>query len=85
MSANGKTQQEMLVQISRAQRINRAMGGIVVLPWEVDQVPDEWLMAFEALSDRLPRLEHGMQQLDQAWERAKEKASGHAKNQSVRR
>jgi hypothetical protein len=40
------------------------MGGVAVLPWDLDQVPEEWLMAFEVLSDDLPKMRKGFQQLD---------------------
>ncbi len=48
----------------------------MVAPWEVDQLPDEWMLAFDALSEDLPRASEGMRQLDEAFERAKERVSG---------
>lgn len=60
-------------RILRAQRINRLLGGVVVLPWELDEIPDDWLTAFELLSDDMPRLQKGLTALDAAFSRAKAK------------
>lgn len=58
-----------------AQRINRVMGGVAVMPWELDVMPDEWLQAFEAISDDLPKMRSGMAQADAAFERVKARLS----------
>lgn len=60
-----------MARILRAQQINRAMGGIAVLPWELDQLPEEWLLAFELLNDDLPVMREGMRELDAAFEKSK--------------
>jgi hypothetical protein len=54
----------------RAQQINRTLGGLAVMPWEVDEIPDEWLAAFESLADELPQMQRGRAQLDAAFARA---------------
>lgn len=62
-----------MARILIAQQINRTLGGIAVLPWELDQLPEEWELAFEMLIDDLPKMRSGMQELDAAFERSKAK------------
>ena len=49
MAMRGKTDNPFLLRIDRAKLINSIMGGIAVLPWEIDELPDEWIVPFEAL------------------------------------
>lgn len=48
-----------MAKILRAREINEAFGGLVVMPWEVDDLPDEWLDAIRALMEELPRMRQG--------------------------
>ncbi len=45
-----------MIRISRAQKINQVLGGIAVLPWEVDEIPDEWMDVFTGMVDELPAM-----------------------------
>jgi hypothetical protein len=45
-----------LIRIIRAQKINQVVGGAAVMPWEVDELPDEWLDVFVGMVDELPAL-----------------------------
>jgi hypothetical protein len=45
-----------LIRIIRAQKINRVVGGAAVMPWEVDELPDEWMDAFTGIADDLPEV-----------------------------
>jgi hypothetical protein len=56
------------VAISQANRINRACGGVVVAPWEIDQLDDDWLEAFDGLAERLPAMQKGAKRAEQAAE-----------------
>lgn len=47
-----------------AQRINQAAGGAVVAPWEVDDLPDEWIDAAKGLTDELPEMAAGAQAVE---------------------
>ena len=41
----GKTSDDLLGNVFAAAQINRASGGAVIAPWEISQVPDDWLEA----------------------------------------
>ena len=43
------------MSIFRAQKVNRILGGLAVMPWDVGLLNDDWLDAFSALVDDLPR------------------------------
>jgi hypothetical protein len=45
-----------LIRIIRAQKINQVVGGAAVMPWEVDELPDEWMDAFAGIADDLPEV-----------------------------
>ncbi len=42
-----------------------------MLPWEIHQLPEEWMWGFRTLIDELPEMRKGYQQLDDAFERTK--------------
>jgi hypothetical protein len=62
LSAGDGTAIPPLVNYLLAQRVNQAAGGAFVAPWDVDQLPDEWLDAAQALTDELPRMRQGRSQ-----------------------
>lgn len=39
----------MLIAVSMAEYINRRNNGPLVAPWELEQLPDEWLDLYETL------------------------------------
>ncbi len=45
----GATTDPHLGRVWRAQRINRYMGGMVVSPWTVDELDEEWVNVFDAI------------------------------------
>jgi hypothetical protein len=63
LSAGDGTSEPPLVNYLMAQRINQASGGAFVAPWEVDQLPDEWIDAASALVDDLPGMMQSRQQV----------------------
>jgi hypothetical protein len=46
MLETGKTSNPYLARIALARMINQASGGAVIAPWEVENLPDDWLDAF---------------------------------------
>ena len=58
------TSNPYLAGILLAQRINSTVGYPLVAPWEVDQLPGDWLDAFMALSDRLPAMRAGKRKVE---------------------
>lgn len=63
----------MLGQILRAQHVNQTLGGVVVLPWEVDDLPSEWQDAFDALAVWLPRKVRNERKVQAATEAVKKR------------
>ncbi len=61
----------MLVDILRAQRINQIMGGAFISPWEVDELPAEWLDAFDALAVDLPAMRKGQAEVEETLRKMK--------------
>jgi len=47
--AHKKTDDPTLAAILLARRINNLCGGAVVTPWDVYELPEEWLQAFEGM------------------------------------
>jgi hypothetical protein len=54
----------MIQKISLARTINQYLGGAVILPWEVDQLTEEWTDTILGLAVDLNEYQHGMQQVD---------------------
>jgi hypothetical protein len=50
MMLTGMTTNPFFSRISIAQRINRLCGGVVIAPWDVGCLPDDWLDAFRVLA-----------------------------------
>lgn len=49
---SGRIDEPHLLAVHQAQFINHASGGVVIAPWEIGALPDEWLYTFEALYAR---------------------------------
>lgn len=58
------TTHPLIVAFLAAQRINQAAGGAVISPWELDELPDEWLDAALALTTDLQQIRQGTQQVE---------------------
>jgi hypothetical protein len=48
-----------------ARRINQAFGGPFVLPWEVADLPDEWIDTALGLTGELPALAQGRKRVEE--------------------
>lgn len=51
-----------------ARKINGALGGPFVAPWEVDELPEDWIDAVLGLTDRLPKMQQGRRQVEKKLE-----------------
>ena len=60
----GATSNPMLVKIDKARMVNSVLGGAAGMPWEIDDIPDEWLYAFEGITLRLPKMTAGLQKIE---------------------
>ena len=54
LSKGKATSEPHLAAILQAQVVNRVMGGVMVTPWDIDQMPNDWLDAFDVLVWQLP-------------------------------
>jgi hypothetical protein len=59
------TSEAHVAAIIQAQMINRVLGGALVAPWEVDELPNEWLDVFRAMAVELPELRQGKQRVQE--------------------
>jgi hypothetical protein len=64
IAQTGQTSDPYLVAVFRARSINTVMGGALVMPWEVDGLPQEWLDVFDALASGLPDMKEGQAKVD---------------------
>ncbi len=51
LSRGGSTNDPILVAYLRAQKINLAAGGVVIAPWELNDLNDDWVNGAAALMD----------------------------------
>lgn len=58
------TTHPLLSALIEAKHFNLACGGAVVAPWEVDQLPEEWLDAAEALISDVPSMQVGSRKVE---------------------
>lgn len=65
----------MLVAIWTARMINQQLGGAVVSPWDVDELPAEWVEAILGMATRVPAMAQGKQQVEDALEKWRKRAS----------
>lgn len=64
MARRGSTDDEIISAIFTAQNVNAALGGQYVTPWEVGQLPQDWVDACIALSVKLPEMKKNMKEMD---------------------
>jgi hypothetical protein len=50
--------------VLRARQINQAAGGTVIAPWEVDDLPDEWIDTIAGFSTQLPDFRATQRKID---------------------
>ena len=53
MWVHKKTDNPYFMSILLAQKINNLSGGSVIAPWEVNELPDDWLDAFTEMMERI--------------------------------
>ena len=64
-----------MVQIWQAKIINEEFGGAFVLPWEVDELPEEWIEATVGKRVMVPQLAEGKRKVADAVEAWRKKIS----------
>ena len=60
MASSGSSTHPEIANIFLAQAINRMSGGVVVRPWEIDDLTEEWKLAFRKLAYDWPQLENNV-------------------------
>jgi len=53
LKTGGSTTDPILGAICQARNINTMSGGAVIAPWELGELPDDWLDAFEVLANAM--------------------------------
>ena len=69
LSMTGKTGWEPLVNIELAKRINLALGGPFVSPWDVGQFDDATIDIVTGMIRDLPSMQKGMGEIEQIKQR----------------
>lgn len=57
VARDGRTSDKRLKAVFLAKKANEVMGGAAIMPWDVENLPDEWLDVFCGLADELPGLQ----------------------------
>jgi hypothetical protein len=58
------TRNPMLGAIWTARKINELLGGAFVGPWDVDELPGEWIDAIIGMGTRVPRMAEGKKKVE---------------------
>jgi hypothetical protein len=64
LSGGKGTTDPLLSAFLLAKQINLAAGGTVVAPWEVGELPEEWIEAARGLTLTLPEMRAGKEQVE---------------------
>jgi hypothetical protein len=64
VARRGTTDDAILSAIFTAQNVNTALGGQFVTPWDVGQLPQEWVDACIAMSRDLPKMRENLKEMD---------------------
>jgi len=62
--ARGGTSHPLLAAIVRARNINQALGGALVGPWDVVDMPSEWIEALDGFTVDMPSMKSGLKKVD---------------------
>lgn len=62
----------MAADIARCGAINRMLGTNLA-PWEIDELPEEWISAIELWAEELPRAQQWAREADAALARLRSK------------
>jgi hypothetical protein len=65
----------MLGSIWLARQINSQVGGVVVAPWEVGELPGDWVDAFMGMATDVPRMAQGKAQVESALDKWRKSVS----------
>lgn len=65
LSAGNGTNDPLLVSILTARQINTALGGPFVSPFEVGQIPDEFVDACMLMNTKLPQFQEARRKMEQ--------------------
>ena len=57
---SGNTDHPLISRITLSRMINQALGGAFVAPWEVDELPVEFIDAVIAVATELPQIRSNM-------------------------
>lgn len=74
-----RTQDPLLAAFLIAQHVNEAAGGAVIAPWEVEELPEEWIDAARGLAVELPELRKGAAKVEdwkEKWRKEHRKRNG---------
>ena len=59
----GGTAQWPIVDVLAARKFNQASGGALIAPWQIADIPDEWLEAVAAINS-LPAMQTGIGEIE---------------------
>ena len=64
LAAHGGTAEWPVADILAARKFNLMLGGALIAPWQLADIPDEWLMATTMLTDGLPKMRAGFSEIE---------------------
>ena len=64
LALRGATGEWPVVNILAARKFNLMLGGAFVAPWQLSDIPDEWIEATTMMSDGLPKMRAGLSEIE---------------------
>ncbi len=62
----------MLAAVILSKEINTICGGAVIAPWQISELPMDWIEIFRAVAERLPKIKQGVRKVQDIVNRWKE-------------
>jgi len=60
MATSGTSSHPHIIAISTAEMINRFSGGTVIRPWEIEDLPGDWVTTFRYVVEKFPGIQAGV-------------------------
>ena len=73
LSAGEGISGNMMADILLARKVNLALGGSFVTPWDVAELPDDWISAVLGFTDRLPTMKKGRSEVEKKLEEIRQR------------
>ena len=81
MARRGTPEDERIHKLGVAKIINQSLGGIVIAPWEVDDLPQDWVDFFLGINNDFPAIQARQARIAQGFRAFEENHPQYGKRQ----